>query len=81
MGSPAPPSQPEVVVDLVTHIQGETSALCAHFFNFTGSLQRDAPPSSLGGEPLAPGNPASGSAATLAQVPAMAEQVCDAAIL
>ena len=71
-----PPSlTPKHVVDLVTHIQGETTALCAHFFNFTGSLQRDAPPVSLAGEPLAAASQPASGADTLAQIPGMAEQV------
>lgn len=75
MASQTPPPQAEVVVDLVTHIQGETSHLCSHFFNFTGSLQRDASPVSLGGEPLAPSRLPATSAETLSHVPSMAEQV------
>ena len=74
MASQVPSPPPEPVVDLVTHIQGETTALCAHFFNFTGSLQRDAPAVSLDGEPLPAASQAANGAETLAQIPAMAEQ-------
>ncbi len=37
--------------DLVTQIQQQINRLCFLFFNDVGSLQRDAPPSSVRGEP------------------------------
>ncbi|CAL8460579.1 g108 [Coccomyxa elongata] len=61
--------------DLVTQLQDQLSALCSLFFNFTGALQRDAPPVSVRGEPV---EPVVNAQDTPAQVGAMAEQVVTA---
>ena len=58
-------------------IQEHTTALCAHFFNFTGALQRDAPPVGLDGDgpPVQP-PPTAAQLDTVSKVPQMAEQAC-----
>mmetsp|Transcript_15449 Transcript_15449/g.29805 ORF Transcript_15449/g.29805 Transcript_15449/m.29805 type:complete len:145 (-) Transcript_15449:1849-2283(-) len=67
-------------MDLVTQLQEEVSALHALMWNYTGVLQRDAPPASLSGEPLLSERAANGLGAadikTAADEPArMAEAV------
>lgn len=42
--------------DLVTQIQQQINHLCFLFFNDVGSLQRDAPPASIRGEPVPNGS-------------------------
>ena len=42
--------------DLVTQIQQQINRLCFLFFNDVGSLQRDAPPVSIRGEPVTTSN-------------------------
>ena len=66
----------ESTVRLSTQIQEHTTALCAHFFNFTGALQRDAPPVGLDGDapPVQP-PPTAAQLDTVSKVPQMAEQV------
>lgn len=44
--------QQDKPADLVTQIQQQINRLCFLFFNDVGSLQRDAPPSSVRGEPV-----------------------------
>ncbi|BDA41651.1 probable mediator of RNA polymerase II transcription subunit 21 [Coccomyxa sp. Obi] len=61
--------------DLVTQLQDQLSVLCSLFFNFTGALQRDAPPVSVRGEPV---DPIANAQDTPAQVGAMAEQIVSA---
>lgn len=61
--------------DLVTQLQDQLSLLCSLFFNFTGALQRDAPPVSVRGEPV---ESVVNAQDTPAQVGAMAEQVVSA---
>lgn len=39
-------------VDVVTEAQQQLSVLCSHFYATIGSLQRDAPPLTVKGEPL-----------------------------
>ncbi len=39
-------------VDTVTEAQQQLSVLCSHFFATIGSLQRDAPPLTVKGEPV-----------------------------
>mmetsp|Transcript_6425 Transcript_6425/g.40139 ORF Transcript_6425/g.40139 Transcript_6425/m.40139 type:complete len:136 (+) Transcript_6425:2771-3178(+) len=41
--------------DVVGQLQEEVNHLCALMYNYTGSLQRDAPPASLGDEPAGSG--------------------------
>lgn len=48
--------QAERTADLVTQIQQQINRLCFLFFNDVGSLQRDAPPASIRGEPVANSN-------------------------
>ncbi len=64
------------VTYLRMQIQEHTTALCAHFFNFTGALQRDAPPVGLDGDgpPVQP-PPTAAQLDTVSKVPQMAEQV------
>ena len=49
--------------------------MCAHLFNFTGALQRDALPLSIGDEALESSSAASASGVTDAQIPELAAQV------
>lgn len=52
-----PPSNSEQrTADLVTQIQQQINRLCFLFFNDVGSLQRDAPPTSIRGEPVTNSN-------------------------
>ena len=44
---------PVTAADLVTQIQDHLNALCSMFFNFSGALQRDAPPARVADEALA----------------------------
>lgn len=44
--------QPQQVVDLVTQLQSEITAVSQLFFGTIGELQRDGPPSSIKGEEL-----------------------------
>ena len=59
-------------MDLVTEAQQQLSVLCSHFCATIGSLQRDAPPLSVKGEPIlgpamAPQTPISQQTNTMAQ--------------
>lgn len=38
--------------DIVEHLNGKLHLLSSSFFNFIGALQRDAPPTSVSGEPV-----------------------------
>ena len=64
--------------DLVTQIQDQINFLASQLYNLTGTMQRDAPPQSLSGEPaldppgFVPGFDAKEQAKT------MAEQILDA---
>ncbi len=48
----AAPLGPSSSGELLTQLQDQINALCTMFFDFVGTLQRDAPPASLAGEPL-----------------------------
>jgi hypothetical protein len=61
--------------DLITQLQECNADICGHLFNFTGALQRDALPLSIGDEPLESSSAASASAVTDAQIPELAAQV------
>ena len=61
--------------DLITQLQECNADMCAHLFNFTGALQRDALPMSIGDESLESSSGASASAVTDAQIPELAAQV------
>jgi hypothetical protein len=66
----------DLTASTTTQIQEHTTALCAHFFNFTGALQRDAPPLGLdGGALLAQAPPTAAQLDTVSKIPQMAEQV------
>ena len=63
--------------DSVTEAQQQLLVLCSHFFATVGSLQRDAPPLSVKGEPLlAP--PAATQPSISEQTKNMAQQVIEA---
>mmetsp|Transcript_10932 Transcript_10932/g.30914 ORF Transcript_10932/g.30914 Transcript_10932/m.30914 type:complete len:133 (-) Transcript_10932:111-509(-) len=65
--------------DIVTQIQDQLNLLCSTMFNLTGTLQRDAPPLSLDGEPAAP-SPVPGFN-TKEATEAMAAQISEASKL
>ncbi len=61
--------------DLISQLQDCNAELCAHFFNFTGAIQRDATPASVSEEPLEAPQPPAAGPDTIAQVPELAAQV------
>jgi hypothetical protein len=71
------------MADVITALQDETSAIATMLYDFIGTLQRDAPPASIAGEPvmmIADGAAAAGrapSTATIRDVPAAAKQMAD----
>lgn len=68
-------AMPMAAGDLITQLQECNAELCAHLFNFTGAIQRDAPPLSVGEEPLEASHAASAGVETVAQTPELAAQV------
>lgn len=61
--------------DLISQLQDCNAELCSHFFNFTGAIQRDATPASVGEEPAEAPQPPAAGPDTIAQVPELAAQV------
>ena len=63
--------------DVITEAQRQIAVVCSHFYATLGSLQRDAPPSSVKGEALL-GPTASAQASVSQQTRTMAQQVTQA---
>lgn len=78
----------DTMTDVVTALQDEASSLATMLYDYIGTLQRDAPPASVAGEPVmaeagaagAGGAPAGApppSSSVLRDVPAAAKQMAD----
>jgi len=72
------------MTDVVTALQDEASALSTMLYDFIGTMQRDAPPASISGEPIVVGSAAPGAGAPIAanpnqirDVPAAASQMAE----